>query len=136
MLPHTWRGNNSTDAYAWMGLLPLSVRTPLAHSASLAFENWTGRNNNEAEKKGKEAERVKLACGARDNAPGCGRGGREGTSPRRRASSNLATTENQRNLLVPQLRLQAKNVDTFFYVNQDILCSYSHSQISSANPTP
>ena len=44
-----------------MGLL-LSVRTPLAHSASLAFENWTGRNNNEAEKKGKEAERVKLAC--------------------------------------------------------------------------
>ena len=61
--------------YAWMGLLPLSVRTPLAHSASLALENWTGRNNNEAEKKGKEAERVKLACGARDNAPGCGRRG-------------------------------------------------------------
>ena len=50
--------------YAWMGLVPLSVRTPLAHSASLALENWTGRNNNEAEKKGKEAERVKLACGA------------------------------------------------------------------------
>ena len=44
--------------------MPLSVRTPLAHSASLALENWTGRNNNEAEKKGKEAERVKLASGA------------------------------------------------------------------------
>ena len=54
-----------------------------------------------------------------------------GTSPRRQTSSNLATTENQRNLLAPQLRL-----DTFFYVNQDIICSYSHSQISSANPTP
>ena len=95
-----------------MGLVPLSVRTPLAHSASLALENWTGRNNNEAEKKGKEAERVKLACGARDNAPGCGVVG--GTSPRRRAISNLATTENQRNLLAPQLRLKAKNLHTFF----------------------
>ena len=35
---------------------------PLTHSASLAFENWTGKNNNEAEKKGEKAERVKLAC--------------------------------------------------------------------------
>ena len=50
--------------------MPLSVRTPLAHSASLALENWTGRNNNEeAEKKGKEAERVKLACGATTMPP-------------------------------------------------------------------
>ena len=70
-----------TTDYAWMdgrtdgrtrtrtGLL--SVSTPLHYaarrhsltlSASLAFENWTGKNNNEAEKKGEKAERVKLAC--------------------------------------------------------------------------
>ena len=72
MIMHGW-------AFLQSGAQDGRTRTPLqhaathrlTHSASLAFENWTGRNSNETKKKkGKEAERVKIACVTTIRPPG------------------------------------------------------------------
>ena len=60
------------------------------------------------------------------------RGHKSQTTDQFKPCSNRKSTQ----LISTTTPTQAKNLDTSFYVNQDILCSYSHSQISSANPTP